>query len=85
MLRMGRMAGTTEFVALVVRRTQAWRVEGREGIAVVVRRSKQRHRTTRYSAIIIIGGMTVAARTAGYFFNFLPHQFPVRSYKLYAI
>jgi hypothetical protein len=64
------MAGTTEFVALAVWRTHAWRVEGREGIAVVVRRSEQRHRTTRYSAIIIIGGMTVAARTAGYFFNF---------------
>ncbi len=41
-------------------------MEGRggRGIAIVVGRSKQCHRTTTYSAILIVRGMTVAAAVA---------------------
>jgi hypothetical protein len=41
-------------------------MEGREGggITIVVGRSKQRHRTMTYSAILIVGGITVASAAA---------------------
>jgi hypothetical protein len=73
MLRTGRRVGTMAFIALVVQRTHAWRIEG-VGIVIVVGRSKQLHRTTTYSVILIVRGMTVATAAAQILLLQLPQQ-----------